>query len=278
VVATVHLLAEEGSDVRFDLRAGIETGDRRSPDPASTSEALPPSVAAWSRVDADSVGRFYLARFGWPEVGKLRALTLESRAAGGRLLLFGGSVRSAGASRPLTPFMAAPYTLRSEAAGRVLYDLAGARPRAFAVHRAVRVAGAAEAIRRLAERDPDVLGAIGLEDTAAPDPTGTGPSRVTLVSDEAMRIELAAEMEGSGYVVLADAYYPGWTASVDGVAVPIQVADGLFRAVFVQGGTHRVVFSYRPRALWLGLALSVSTLAAAALVLWRTRASNPPQS
>jgi uncharacterized membrane protein YfhO len=76
-------------------------------------------------------------------------------------------------------------------------------------------------------------------------------------------------------VVLADTYHPGWKAEVDGRAAPIYVADGLFRAVFVPDGAHRVVFRYEPMSLRVGLAATLGSLAAAALLLWLTARHRP---
>jgi uncharacterized membrane protein YfhO len=62
---------------------------------------------------------------------------------------------------------------------------------------------------------------------------------------------------------LTDVYYPGWTASVDGTAVPIHRANYAFRAVAVPPGRHVVEFHYRPASVRYGLLLSL----AGALVL-----------
>jgi hypothetical protein len=266
VVATVRLPTGQGPDLTFDLRAGLETADRTASE--SSMHRIPPhGLAAWSRVDDAWDGRFALARFQWAEPHALREVELEYRAASGRLLLFGGDVRSEGSSTTLTPFMRAPYVRRLETAGRAVFDLTGARPRAAALHRIVRVADAADAVKRLASDDPGLLEAVALEDPRAPDPAGTGPSRATITRDSPLRVEILAEMNGSGYVVLADTAYPGWEAEVDGAPAPIYAAESLFRAVFVPGGTHRVAFHYEPRALRRGLAWSVGTLVVALGVL-----------
>jgi uncharacterized membrane protein YfhO len=60
-------------------------------------------------------------------------------------------------------------------------------------------------------------------------------------------VELEAEMEGAGHVLMLDAWDPGWRASVDGEPVPMLRADVAFRAVQVPAGRHRVSLVYRPR-------------------------------
>ncbi len=69
---------------------------------------------------------------------------------------------------------------------------------------------------------------------------------VTVDSYAPERVLLRVDAEQAGYVVLADQAYPGWRASVDGLPVPVLLADGLFRAVQVPAGAHTVAFWYRP--------------------------------
>jgi len=159
-----------------------------------------------------------------------------------------------------------------EEAGAVLYENERARPRAFAVHRIVLASAPAEAVRRLATGEVRPEEAVVLEDPAAPATTGAGPSAVSIQVDEPLRVELLATMKGDGYVVLADTTYSGWRATVDGVPAPIFAANGLFRAVFVRDGSHRVRFEYRPRALHLGAALTLVTAALAAGLVLASRA------
>jgi hypothetical protein len=51
---------------------------------------------------------------------------------------------------------------------------------------------------------------------------------------------------GSGWLVLGDLDFPGWVADVDGVNLPIHRANGMFRAVCVPAGDHRVRFVFHP--------------------------------
>jgi hypothetical protein len=65
------------------------------------------------------------------------------------------------------------------------------------------------------------------------------------------RIDIQAQ--GPGLLVLSEIVYPGWQVWVDGVPQPVESYDGLLRAVHLSSGGHRVVFTYRPTSLFLGM-------------------------
>jgi hypothetical protein len=64
---------------------------------------------------------------------------------------------------------------------------------------------------------------------------------------------------------------PGWTARVDGRTVPIRRYQGLFQAVPVGAGAHRVTFSYRPRHIGWGYAGFLAGCAWLAFSMFRRR-------
>jgi uncharacterized membrane protein YfhO len=72
-------------------------------------------------------------------------------------------------------------------------------------------------------------------------------------------VEIQVRTPEDAYLILTDAYYPGWQAAVNGQAVTIQRADVMFRAVRVPAGESTVVFEYRPR--WWPLALVIGITA-----------------
>ncbi|MCH7911179.1 MAG: YfhO family protein [Candidatus Hydrogenedentes bacterium] len=69
---------------------------------------------------------------------------------------------------------------------------------------------------------------------------------------------------GHGILVMADAYYPGWKATVDGDPAEVFPVDGAFRGVFVPQGTQTVIIFYDPASVKIGLGI---TIVAALLVL-----------
>ena len=83
-------------------------------------------------------------------------------------------------------------------------------------------------------------------------PLGGIPERmrgtVALTGYRAEEVELDATMDTAGLVVLTDTFYPGWQADVDGAPTPIVRANYFARGVFVDRGTHHIVFRYRPNS------------------------------
>lgn len=93
----------------------------------------------------------------------------------------------------------------------------------------------------------------------APAPT-PAPGTARIVDERADRVSIEAHLARPGWLVLADAYDPGWRATVDGRAATVQRANLAFRALALEAGAHRVELVYRPRALVAGLALSALAL------------------
>jgi len=79
---------------------------------------------------------------------------------------------------------------------------------------------------------------------------------VKIVAYGTNEVRLEASLSHPGILVLADAFYPGWMAYVDGKEERVMRADTMVRAVFVREGRHTIEFSYRPRSFIVGLWLS----------------------
>ncbi|UCD85142.1 MAG: YfhO family protein [Deltaproteobacteria bacterium] len=77
---------------------------------------------------------------------------------------------------------------------------------------------------------------------------------------QADSVGINTELEGNGFLILSDAYYPGWKVYVDGKEERIYRADYLLRAVPLSYGQHRVEFVFNPVSFKLGLWSSIITL------------------
>ncbi|MCC6175005.1 MAG: oligosaccharide flippase family protein [Chloroflexi bacterium] len=96
---------------------------------------------------------------------------------------------------------------------------------------------------------------------ASATPAGQASPRPTFLAAEVVdytnsRVTVRATAPNGGVLVLADVFFPGWTATVDGETRPVQRAYGLFRAVEVGPGEHLVTFAYRPLSFRVGLLVS----------------------
>ncbi|MCX6622881.1 MAG: hypothetical protein NTY38_17815 [Acidobacteria bacterium] len=71
-------------------------------------------------------------------------------------------------------------------------------------------------------------------------------------------VSLTATLGCRGIVVLADTWYPGWRAKVDGRTTPVFETYGALRGVVVGGGTHRIEFRYLPATAIAGGVMTLS--------------------
>ncbi len=101
-----------------------------------------------------------------------------------------------------------------------------------------------------------------LEDAAIPQATTPGEAALTLVEETNHRLVIQVEADAPGWLFVADVWYPGWLAWVDGAPAPVLKADYLFRAVAVPAGMHTVTLAYRPTWFYVGMAASLLGLGA----------------
>jgi len=95
---------------------------------------------------------------------------------------------------------------------------------------------------------------------------GEGSRRGGAVRDEQVLIEVLSPQPA--YLVLADTYYPGWYAEIDGAPVEtIYRAFGYFRAIEITEGKHVVRFYYDPPSFDKGVKVSGAILATFILLL-----------
>jgi hypothetical protein len=73
----------------------------------------------------------------------------------------------------------------------------------------------------------------------------------------------------AGLLYLADSFFAGWTARVNGRPAPILVANYAYRAVPVSAGDSLVEFDYFPAGMPAGLIISAIALAATLILLTR---------
>ncbi len=102
--------------------------------------------------------------------------------------------------------------------------------------------------------------------------SSTGTATAKIMIDTAQKVTITTNTESAKLLVLRDAMYTGWQASLDGVATPIYTIDSLFRGVVVPSGEHSVVFSYHPIIYRRSLIVSsMSWIMVVGFLAWRGR-------
>lgn len=145
-----------------------------------------------------------------------------------------------------------------------IYEDLQAHPRAFFVpaEKILPADSLADALAKVAENRarPDewlVVESPALPTLPTAAATVTSPE-VTITGYSPTRVSLRATTGAAGCVVLTEAVYPGWQASLNGVPAEILRTQGMVRAVAVGPGTHAIDFTYHPGPLRIWLPASLA--------------------
>src|SRR5205823_42251 len=93
-------------------------------------------------------------------------------------------------------------------------------------------------------------------------------------------VHASVRADRPGVLVVSQAWFPGWRATVDGRSAPVVRADGLVLGVPVPAGSHRVVLRYVPPGFRAGVAVTLVTIVGLATwgVVVRRRAAAPARA
>jgi hypothetical protein len=193
-------------------------------------------------------------------------------------ILVAPPLASTAAELPTNQFRLA--TVAADGVG--IYRNLDASPRAQVVFNVAKASSEAQAIAMMSRGGFNpTLSAVIETGTATSVPTSDAPpvpAQIEEYQDDEVVIKTTTTQAGT--LVLADAYYPGWEAYLDGKPVAIHPADLALRGVIVPAGTHTIVMKYEPSSFLVG-ALGVPAGLAlfglggwgvpAALGVWRRR-------
>lgn len=104
----------------------------------------------------------------------------------------------------------------------------------------------------------------GRDDLGGDDPAWAPATDVRLTPDE---LTLRVDAPTRGWVVVQEAWYPGWVATVDGRPTTVRRANYLMRALRVPAGRHVVAMRYAPPRYRPLAALAIAALAASLALL-----------
>lgn len=158
------------------------------------------------------------------------------------------------------------FTPLAELDGIAVYANNGALPRAYLVSTPKIVSGEDDLFALMRSEDFDPRREVLVQEKPERWPVernetaqkASGTARVT--ERASTYVEIQTEAEAPRILVLADAFYPGWKAYIDGEKTPIFPANYAFRGTVVPAGRHEVRFEYRPVSFFGGLALSIAAM------------------
>ncbi len=146
--------------------------------------------------------------------------------------------------------------------GAYIYENAAAMPRAWLVPETEVVSESDGALPHMLEADWDPARTAFLAeplDVELPGGALDGEARIVENGDDRLVVETTADRPA--LLVLAENWYPGWVATVDGVETPLVRVNHTFQGVVVDAGEHTVEAVFRPRSLYRGLTIYLICMA-----------------
>ena len=95
--------------------------------------------------------------------------------------------------------------------------------------------------------------------------TETAVATLTQFAPE--QITIQTETADPALLILTEAFYPGWQATIDGNPTAIYQADAYFQAVFVPVGEHEIEFVFEPDSFRYGRMLTMIGLGTVLLLI-----------
>ncbi len=139
-----------------------------------------------------------------------------------------------------------------------IYRLRNRLPRAFLIDRSV-------TNEQIEAGQPQSRTVSGSKNTLLLTDLSPGEARITNYSPTGVAIRASASR--ACLLVLLDSNYPDWRATIDEKRADIQSFRQAFRAIPLEAGQHKVIFSYYPKSFSRGLSLSLFTAFAWLLAL-----------
>jgi len=162
-----------------------------------------------------------------------------------------------------------------------VYRLRGALGRVYAVPEVVAPGNDIVVIGAMMEPDFDPSQvAFASAPGAAGEYPGALQCHVAWLADQPDTLVFETEAPDRAFLVVADAWFPGWRARMDGRDIAIHRVNQLLRGVIVDAGRHQIEMTFEPRGWVTGVRLTRSGLLVALMLAigwgvwtWRERAA-----
>lgn len=80
---------------------------------------------------------------------------------------------------------------------------------------------------------------------------------ISFIKDQANLVELETDNNCPAILILSDAFFPGWKATINDQPTPIYQTNYVFRSIILPAGKHQIKFSYLPSSFVYGIYISV---------------------
>ena len=175
------------------------------------------------------------------------------------------------------------WELIAQPAGVKIYERIDAQSRAFIVYDVIAAENEAHSLHLIDDPALDftrtaVVEVVPNTSCAIETPPAGADAQVEILAYNPRQVVLKTDTPTTGWLVLSDLYYPGWTAAVSGSPAAIQPTNYGLRGVCVPAGTHEIVFDFEPDILNYGVAVTgaalIVLLIAVVYLIWANRTSH----
>lgn len=272
-VAKLRLVASDGRVIERELRAGTDTAEWAHERPDVKARIRHPLAPIFDSIPGDESNSFNTNRY-WTRiplgqrvrVERIEISNVSPRATFGlwKMTLYDSATQF---SMPLPHYDLNRWEPAYERDGVEILRNKRALPRVWLVAEAESVDGE-EALSRIRGEssqsfDPHRTALLEISQNELPHlPGGTisTDSSAHLTTAEANRLVIETNSAAPSVLVVSEANYPGWAATVDGQPAPIHTADFLLRGIALPAGAHRVEMRYTAPGARTGAIISLLTL------------------
>jgi Bacterial membrane protein YfhO len=267
-VAQVSLGFADGLTQTFTLRAGVDTAQGLY----TGGVAHRPARAGGHFVRDHPEITDYVTRLRFDKPRTVTSVVVRPLLQQGQLVMRGASLIDEQTGGFQSLVISGRGRFRLVHSGDVkIYENLDVLPRALVVPTARAFADDATALAAMKDATFDPAKIVVMNGT--PDPTKQNDAsgalgEASIMQYEPERVIVETNSPGQAWLVLADAWYPGWRAQVDGRPADLMRADMLFRAVPVPAGRHWVEIIYDPASFRTGVVISMAAMIGCIAILW----------
>ncbi len=153
-----------------------------------------------------------------------------------------------------------------------VYENKRALPRAFFVNEIIKEENQQKSLSKIINGEIDIRKTAISQDVEFAKIDANTRVEFTTYGDQSFKLKTYTDVEVP--LVIANVFYPGWRAYIDGQESPIYKVNYILQMVKVSPGGHSIEFKFKPQSFYNGLYLTAFGLVATAvfsIYLWRKK-------